>query len=250
MGKTIFVSDLHVRGLQDPTQEKFVAFLKEVSPGLSTLVIGGDLFDFWVGYKGVVFYEYLPILNALRELVQRGVTVYYIEGNHDFHLGPFFTDILKIHVIIKEATLKIGDTTLYVAHGDCVNPKDYGYLWLRWFLRSWGVKWIIRWLPPAWAWWISKRSSHVSRTYRSEDPHTAQLFRAFAKEKLNTPALDAVILGHSHHPDELSISIDGKTKYYFNMGDWIRHCSYVELDKNFSLKFWGVGTKKFDKDAQ
>lgn len=230
--KTIFVSDVHIRGLKDPTMKKFLSFLEEEKKDLTHLIIGGDLLDFWIGIKGVVFQEYIPILNKLLELKEAGVQIDYIEGNHDFSLGSFFTDILKIQIIKNEHIFQIGNYHVYVAHGDQVNPKDYGYLFLRWFLRSFFVQAFIKVLPPAWIWWISQRSSHVSRTYRTPDQHTVELFRQFAKKKLIQ--VDVVILGHTHYPDEQRF----ENKMYFNTGDWIKNFTYLEFteEEGFKLK--------------
>ncbi|HBQ20307.1 MAG: hypothetical protein A2Z91_05710 [Deltaproteobacteria bacterium GWA2_38_16] len=235
--KIIFVSDLHLKGIRDPRMKAFLSFLEQEKTSLSRLVIGGDLFDFWMGFNAVVFYEYVPVLNKLLELKEVGVKIDYIEGNHDFSLGPFFTEALKVNVIKEESMFQLGDFKIYMAHGDEVNRKDYGYLFLRWFLRACFTKALVKFLPPSWIWKLSQRSSHVSRNYRSANPKAIQLFRDFARQKLETENMDVVILGHTHHPDQQEFMVQGKKKFYFNTGDWISHFTYLEYDQGiFSLK--------------
>lgn len=234
--KTLFISDLHIRGLKDPTMKIFLSFLDQEKENLSRLIIVGDLFDFWVGIKNVVFDQYLPILNKLLELKQKGIQIDYIEGNHDFALGTFFRDILNAHVIRDEAILKVGNYSVYASHGDQVNSKDYGYLFLRWFLRTPLVKLLVEILPPSWIWKLSQKSSHTSRIYRTPDLYTVEMFRRFAKQKLEENSIDVVVLGHTHYPDEQYFEIHGKKKIYFNTGDWIRHYTYLEFTEGHTLR--------------
>ncbi len=235
--KTIFVSDLHIQGLEDPTLKAFLAFLDEREGTISRLVIVGDLFDFWVGFRSVVYVHYVPVLERLWRLRQKGVVIDYVEGNHDFDLGPFFRDILKVNVIPKEASLQLDHWNIYLTHGDGINPKDRGYHILRWFLRTPFTRFLIKILPASWLWAIGKKSSHVSRHYRNVHPQTAELYRSFAQKKLEEGSSDVVILGHSHTPEEKEWEIAGKKKYYFNLGDWITHFTYLEYEGGiFRLK--------------
>ena len=235
--KTIFISDLHIQGLKDPTLKVFLAFLDRLEGSVSRLVIAGDLFDFWVGFNSVVYAEYVPILERLWRWAEQGVHIDYIEGNHDFYLGDFFTRALNVNIISKDIYFNLDSWTVYVAHGDGINPKDRGYHFLRWFLRTPLVRVLIKLLPASWLWKIGRSSSHVSRHTRNVDAQTAKFYRAFAYKKLEEGSADIVILGHSHTPEEKEWEIGGKKKYYFNLGDWITHFSYLEYeDGNFHLK--------------
>ncbi len=236
-GKTIFVSDLHIWGLKDPTLKAFLAFLDRLEGSVSRLVIAGDLFDFWVGFNCVVYAQYVPILERLWRWRQQGVQIDYIEGNHDFHLGPFFKETLNINVITQATEFKLDQWMVYLAHGDGINPKDYGYHFLRWFLRTPLMYGVIKILPASWIWKIGRSSSQVSRQYRCVPSKTSDLYRNFARQKLEESNVDIVILGHSHTPEEKEWEMGGKKKYYFNLGDWITHFTYLEYEEGvFRLK--------------
>jgi UDP-2,3-diacylglucosamine hydrolase len=235
--KTIFVSDLHLQGLNDPKMAHFLTFLDEMSDSMCRLVIGGDLFDFWVGQNKFIQKQYQPVLEKFLALKKKGIQIDYVEGNHDFHLGDYFRNVLKVNVIEDETYIQVGAACVFLAHGDQVNPHDYGYIFLRWFLRTWFIKGLIRILPDKWVWYISQRSSHVSRTYRAAAAEAVEMFRDYAKGKLKDPKIDVVVLGHTHHPDSQIFDAQSRAKYYFNTGDWITHNSYLEHDSGkFTLK--------------
>jgi UDP-2,3-diacylglucosamine hydrolase len=239
----LFVSDLHLKGLDDPRQEAFVSWLEEKAPSLSRLVIGGDLFDVWIGFKDVGYYHYLSVLEAFRKLKKQGVEIDYIEGNHDFFLGPFFTDVLKANIFEREAIYYSNGFKVLVTHGDLLNTRDVGYQLLRLFFRSLPFQWLIKMTPPSWIWTIGQKLSHLSkgakgargaREARSRQKEESQekvvsLYRKLAEEKFRrSPDLDILIAGHNHCPDHYTFEYAGKKRSYFNLGDWVKHFTYLE----------------------
>ena len=67
------------------------------------------------------------------------------------------------------------------------------------------------------------------------------LFREYALKKFND-GYDVVVLGHSHMADKFEHQSGGGIKQYFNTGDIIRHCSYVEYNSatGFELKRYNI----------
>ena len=80
------MADAHLKGLSDPEQKVVTSFFNSLS-GIDRLVILGDLFDFWADSNKVALREYKPVLDSLKALVDRGVALTYIEGNHDFNMA-------------------------------------------------------------------------------------------------------------------------------------------------------------------
>ena len=58
----------------------------------------GDLFDFWFEYEHVIPRGYEKVLSKLNELVEGGIKVHYILGNHDFWMRDYFQKDLGIKV--------------------------------------------------------------------------------------------------------------------------------------------------------
>ncbi|MRR35913.1 UDP-2,3-diacylglucosamine diphosphatase, partial [bacterium] len=96
--RAIFIADAHLRHEGDQNYRLLMEFLAGLRGAVDTLFILGDLFEFWIGYETVPFTHYLPILDRLKELAESGTEIVYLEGNHDFHMGPFFTETLGARV--------------------------------------------------------------------------------------------------------------------------------------------------------
>ena len=139
--RIIFIADSHLVSPNDENYKSLLSFLDGLraesmsAPGHLTLVILGDFFDFWVGYKNLVPGKYVPILSRLFDLSQNDVKIHYTEGNHDFFMGPFFADYVGATVHPEPWEIQTQGLKIYIAHGDRVNDKDYGYRFLRCLLR-------------------------------------------------------------------------------------------------------------------
>ena len=52
-----------------------------------------------------------------------------------------------------------------------------------------------------------------------------------------------ILAGHCHIPTDESIEVDGRTKRYINVGDWLTHFTYAELSQGqIALKTFQEGT--------
>ncbi|UCD70772.1 MAG: UDP-2,3-diacylglucosamine diphosphatase [Syntrophobacterales bacterium] len=223
----IFLSDAHFTGENPDNQERLVRFLGVERENLDTLVLLGDLFEFWFGFEGHIYEEYLPIVEELKSLSHRGVRIKYVEGNHDFCLGPFFEEDLGAEVFADEMEETLSGKRIYIAHGDRVDHRDYGYRFFRRALKNRFSYALMRWAGPALSMKVAKRLSARSRRKNHYQlPGNIPIFRTFAMKKFRE-GIDVVILGHSHYPEEILERIDGREKAYFNVGDWITYFSYL-----------------------
>ena len=90
-----FVSDNHFLN-QDNDYEKtrrdlFFSLLDHIKSTNGTLIICGDFFDFWYDYKNYVPDNYKNIFDALEDLKNAGIKIYYILGIHDYWVSGYFT---------------------------------------------------------------------------------------------------------------------------------------------------------------
>ena len=77
--KDIFLADAHLRRPGDTNYQKLLEFIGSLEGNTRTLYLLGDIFEFWVGYRHVVFTAYLPLLEALRRLRKTGTEIVFIE---------------------------------------------------------------------------------------------------------------------------------------------------------------------------
>ncbi len=236
--KIVFIADSHLKGLGDPNQEALSIFLDGLF-GIDKLIILGDFFDLWIGLNDVVYQQYKPVLKKLFALSESGVELIYIEGNHDFHMGPYFTETLKAKVYPESCGLMLDGKRIYMAHGDTINMTA-GYAILRAMLRGPILKFFRAIIPPPMAWNIGKAMSKGSRSYGKGNEETAiiteKAHKIFAK-KILADGFDGVILGHSHAAGVHKNMLEGSPGFYANPGGWMNdHTFLVYEDGEFSVK--------------
>lgn len=232
--KDIFLADAHLRHPGDTNYQKLLEFLGSIEGNTRTLYLLGDIFEFWVGYRHVVFTAYLPLLEALRRLRETGIEIVFIEGNHDFFMGPYFTETLGCRVLAQEGSFDIDGKRVFLAHGDLIDGSDIGYRRLRAVLRSLPLKFLIGIVPPDWTWgiaaWMGRASK--SRQARHEKRNPAPQLKSHAAAKFDQ-GYQVVITGHFHQP----LHEQDERGEMFALGDWLRDFSYVECeDGRFSLR--------------
>jgi UDP-2,3-diacylglucosamine hydrolase len=223
------VSDTHLGAVPDDTERAFVRFLDHAGAHAATLVVNGDLFDFWFEWGPVIPARHYRVLAAMRSVIDAGVPVTMIGGNHDAWGGRFLTqDIgMTLHNGLLRTTL--GGKKALVAHGDGLGKGDFKYRLLKAVLRSRAAVWGFRALHPEIG---IKIANYVSSTEDKAHDDRASSNRAaflehWATEQLAADAqLQLIACGHSHVPVVVEM---GAGRYYVNSGDWVRHRSYVTL---------------------
>jgi UDP-2,3-diacylglucosamine hydrolase len=249
----IFVSDAHFTGRDPEEMELFLKFLDSEKERMAQLVILGDLFEFFFGFKNFFatqnpfpFSNYLPVLESLQHLYRQGIRIKYFEGNHDFFLHSFFSEQfgMEVEVYPDGCEENLEGRRAFIAHGDLSNPEQWTYRIFRRILKNRWTYYFIQLAGPRLARRIAQRLSDMSyQKYHTEvQSHPPPVFKAFAHQKF-LEGFEIVILGHSHFPEEVEEWIDGRRCIYFNVGDWMTHRSFLRFTppERFELKRWEEG---------
>ena len=231
--KVLFISDVHL-GLKNPLGEKererkLVNFLRSNLESGDRLFIVGDLFDFWFEYRTVIPKDFILILSCLKELVDNGIRIDYIAGNHDFWVGGFFQKELGLHFHSSHLIETIGEKSFYIIHGDGLKKSDAGYRVLKRVFRNRLNVFIYRWLHPDIGIPFAKWCSGSSRKHTQKRDYGGQEEYIEFAEKLFADGVDHVIMAHTHKPLE-HITESGKS--LINLGDWIEHFTYARFSDN------------------
>lgn len=227
--KIYFFSDAHLGNqayyLEKAREEKLISFISKISKDADYIFILGDLFDFWFEYKTSIYKRYIRILSELMRFTDNKIQVHYLVGNHDFWMRNLFTKYFKFKLHFNPITMAYGENKYFIAHGDGLNPKDKGYLFIKKVFRSKLTIRLFSLLHPDLAWTIAHTFSKTSRKYTEQfsDSEIKELIK-FAQEKINSDKFDGVILGHTHHPEVVKL----EKGTYYNTGDWIDHFTYLE----------------------
>jgi UDP-2,3-diacylglucosamine hydrolase len=225
---TVIVSDLHLGAVPEAVHESFVRFVRRWLGEAETLLINGDLFDFWCEYRTVVPSAHFHTLRALTDLSESGVRLILIGGNHDAWGGPFLEKQVGIELADGPLELEIGGRRALIAHGDGLGPGDTGYKMLKFVLRSRPVCRAMRWVHPDLACGVARRVTRTPDRHEhgfERAQERAAVLETYALELLQErPDLDLIIFGHCHTPTVKRVD-DGR--YYINSGDWVSHRTYT-----------------------
>ena len=232
--RAIFLADAHLCKPSDPNYQAMLAFLEEQCGKTDVLVLLGDIFEFWIG-KATVAETYVPVIDLLERMYHQGTKLVYVEGNHDFHLGPVFTERLACQVLPEGGSIELDDKKIFLAHGDLANPADKSYRRLRAFLRSGLIRTMLRFAPNSLTMAIATRGSYNSRKNAGERHSrwpAREILRPYATTIL-AEGYQALVTGHYHHPFHEKLG-DGE---HIALGDWITQFSYaVYEDHAFTLQ--------------
>ena len=143
---TYFVSDVHL-GLQvdDPSarEARFVDFLRSLPEETAALYLLGDVWDFWYEYRDVVPKGYVRVFGAIADLIDRGVDVYFFQGNHDVWTYSYFEE-LGMKRLEQPSLVEIGGRMFCLGHGDGLGPVPLGYRFLRGVFHSRVLQFLFR----------------------------------------------------------------------------------------------------------
>lgn len=233
--KDLFLADAHLINPNDDNYRRLLALFHREEGQVRTLYLLGDIFEFWVGYEHVVFTPYIPILEALRRLHESGTKIVWVEGNHDFHLGPYVLNTLQATIIPESATIALDDKKIFLCHGDLIDTSDKGYRFYRTLLRSQMVgKLVDIFVSPDRLWRFSRFLSARSKAKRHDrprrDPRSLIIDHA---QRHFAEGCHVVITGHFHSPF-IETTPQGRV---IALGDAMGQSSYViyeDGDFNFA----------------
>jgi len=238
--RVFFISDVHLSFTEDDDElikrAKLYDFLDQVKENGDVLVIAGDLFDFWYEWRHVVPRYWFGVIHKLRELIENGLMVFLITGNHDFELGNYLTDEVGIHCFDESMDLKLDGKTFFIGHGDGLAKKDRGYRFMKRIIRNRFSKFLFRtFIHPDLGMKLARWASVSSRKLVKIDRHIwSEEYFNYAKSKF-AEGYDYVILGHLHFPQRE----EENGRVYLNTGDWMTHFTYGFYNgKKLQLKNW------------
>lgn len=238
---TVIVSDAHLGAAPPEHESALLEFLARVPEMAPDLLINGDLFDFWFEYQTVILSRHFRVLRVLSEIVEAGVRIRMLGGNHDSWGGRFLEEEIGIELVEGPIVTDVGGRRSYVAHGDGLGGGDWGYRALKTVIRSRPARIAFRQIHPDWSARLIRLVSRTeSRHGRPDDPASdvrANRLRDLAKDLLSADGeLELVVFGHCHRPELLEVS---PGRYYLNSGDWLHHCTWARVSpRGVELNRW------------
>ncbi len=217
---TLFVSDIHLTGLQPAITAQFAAFLRGEARQARQLYILGDLFEFWVGDDDPDP-TYLQIQSELRALTQAGVACYVMHGNRDFLLGKTFCANTGCQLIADGTVIELFGQRIVLCHGDILCTDDVSYQRLRRIVRNPVIQTLLRHLP------LKQRERLANRMRMGSQKHTQQAAESImdvnqqaVARYLQDAQVRWLIHGHTHRPGIHQHTLGQDTGTRLVLGDW------------------------------
>jgi UDP-2,3-diacylglucosamine hydrolase len=238
-----FVSDLHLKDINERGSVELLRFFNSLESGArpaTHLFLLGDIFDLWIGSSGVFIRKFLPLIESLVRLKKKGISIIYVEGNHDMFLGEYFRDQLGFETYVEAQILEVGPFNIRIEHGDMINHQDLAYQRLRSTLRHPIVERILKSIPAQALQEIGSTVSQISRRFSTEkrqrdQNRLRQMIRDYAVAEYKKKAFDIVISGHMHIRDDFEFEIEGQSSRSVNLGSW--------FDGNFVFHLYSDSTQ-------
>ena len=175
-GPCALLSDLHLNG--GPRDPLILEALRAAAQGalgapLRHLLLVGDVFDFNLGYKSVLYAHLLPAYRLIAELVEAGVEVVIFTGNHDPDPCPTLASLGARVLTGPAAAVAADGQVAWIEHGDALEPHPLKRLACR-LARSPLITATARLLPPALALALAPRLPQAPPPPRSLDALRAE----------------------------------------------------------------------------
>ncbi len=228
-----FLSDNHISTKQGSEQDNrlndMLNLLEQIRESKGTLFILGDFFDFWFDKNDHIPSSLLKIIDAFQAIIDAGIEIHYLGGNHDYWIEGYLTRKLGIRFYPDALHFTWRGKRFYCQHGDNVAYTSEQYPWLRKILRDPLAISLLKVLPINWTYRLGEQVSHYNRGIpepsRISELLVAKL-RDYLKVKLDE-GYDIALSGHVHYP--LIENSDSKTIAV--LGDWISNRSYGYMDE-------------------
>jgi UDP-2,3-diacylglucosamine hydrolase len=238
------MSDAHLGFARQEVERAVISFFRHVAQSGGSLLINGDLFEFWFEWKSVIPRRGFRTVAALADVVDAGVPVTMVAGNHDCWGGDVLREDVGVDYRFGPWTADIAGWRAHVEHGDGLRPvEDKRYRALRIVLRNPLAIRSFRWLHPDLATPLASHSSNTSRTYSARDEGRGLRAAATRIEAAN-PDVDLILMGHSHFPS--LETLPGGT-IYGNAGSWLDAPTFLRVtDDAIALRTWDGSAESAD----
>lgn len=220
---TWFISDLHLDVSRPAVSRLLLDFLEEVRGNADALYILGDFFEYWVGDDALSvepMSAFQPVVDALREVSDSSVKLYFQHGNRDFLVGEQFAAITGCELLPEQLVVELYGTPTLLLHGDTLCIDDAKYQQVRKLLRSpqWAAQFLA--LPVAERIRQAEGMRAQSRAMQEQVEEIFDVNQQAVEQTLRDAGVTRMIHGHTHRPAIHDFRLDGESAHRIVLGDW------------------------------
>ncbi len=228
--RLVVVADAHLGAASASDEEAFLAFLDAVPALGDTLLLAGDIYDFWFTYKRLIPRHCIRVTARIVELARK-LPVLMIGGNHDRWGDTFWGAETGVTFHPRRLRFAIGRREVLAVHGDGLHEERATTSMLNHLLDTRGVIRAFGLLPTAAGFRIARQLSH-DPTFAAAHPDVVELAAvrqaAWADKTLRAdPGIGVLAMGHTHRQALAEVAAD---RWYVNPGPWLLERRYATVD--------------------
>ena len=227
--RLVVVADAHFGAAPRADEDAFLAFLDRVPSLRDSLLIAGDLYDFWFTYHRVIPRHCIRVTAAVVSLSRR-MPVLMIGGNHDRWGGSFWTKDVGLQFDARELRFTVGQRTVRAIHGDGIHREQTAAGFLNFAIATRPIIAAFRAIPPALGFRVADALGHDpewSRAHPEVLDASAVRQAAWARQALaDEPSLGVLVMGHTHRAVLEEVS---PGRFYLNPGPWIEEHQFATV---------------------
>ena len=223
------ISDVHL-GTYGCRAKELLHYLKSIKPDI--LILNGDIIDIWQFSKRYWPAAHMRIVKQIFGMAAKGVTIYYVTGNHDEMLLKFEGFTMGSLQIVNKIVLKLDGRKAWIFHGDVFDITMKHSKWLA-KLGAIGYDSLI--LLNAVVNFIYEKLGKGRVSFSKKIKNRVKSAVKFIDDFENTAAdiaisnqYDYVVCGHIHNPEMRRITTDQGEVLYLNSGDWVENLTALE----------------------
>ena len=229
MKPTLFVSDLHLDESRPGITAQFERFLEGPAAKAAALYILGDLFEYWVGDDSLE----LPLAERVGLRLQDAAVrcpVYFMHGNRDFLVAERFAEVTGVKLLEDPTVLDLDGRRTVLMHGDTLCTDDQPYQAFRKLVRD------PTWQSSALARPMGERLA-IAQDMRAKSEGAKHgkamaimdVAPATVEDVFRATGAELMIHGHTHRPAKHELTVDGRARTRWVLGDWYERGSYLEV---------------------
>lgn len=244
------ISDIHL-ATHACKPKKVLKYLKSIQP--NTLVLNGDIIDSWRFNRNYFPKTQLKVIRQLIKMMEKGVQVFYITGNHDEFLRKFSQTQIGNLRIINQLILNLNGTKTWIFHGDIFDNIIHKNKWLaKLGAATYGMLTMLNQLVNRFLIGIGKPEIMIYKSikkYTARENINLSTFETAIGNAALKQGYDTVICGHTHIPKQKQLTISGQKIQYLNCGDWVEHFTAAEYNNsNWTLYYYNDPDDEFADD--
>jgi UDP-2,3-diacylglucosamine hydrolase len=217
----LFVSDVHLQESMPRTTQAFLDFLQNHGSRTRELYLLGDLFEYWAGDDDLETPYVRQMADALHQLSNAGVALFWLGGNRDFLVSQGFAKATGATLLEEPYVTTIGGNRLVLVHGDAQCTDDVSYMAFRAQVRQ--PKWQQEFLSMP----LAKRKAIIAGM--RDQSRAAQREKSYEIMDVNEQAIsdlfdstgtELMIHGHTHRPACHTYAAPAGERLRYVLPDW------------------------------